>query len=160
LVDFGRVTSAAHALRDFAELETDIKFCVLPPHQWAAFYELEFALTAPTTWADLAPALTQARTFEHWRIVVEGIRQLAVEQLNLTGDLYPYYTALFWHALNVVRLQRIDPDKKRYALISAALLAERLESWPTRREYPPSAVDVLYSDKKVTHPWWSPWRWL
>jgi hypothetical protein len=101
--------------------------------------------------------LQQYYPLDHWRIVITAMRRLAAEQLHLSDDLYDYYTALFWHTLNVLRMRRMTRHAKRLALLSAALLAERLEHWPgtggaAAHGTPPVAQPVS--------PWWSPWRWL
>jgi CheY-like chemotaxis protein len=129
LIDFARVAES-HALRDFAELESDIKFRVLAELSRPERLALEMALLAPTHWDDLYSPQRLTAPLEHWRQVITTVRTLVVEQLRLTGDLRDYYEALFWHTLNLVRLRTVDPQGKEDALLCAALLAQRLEQWP------------------------------
>jgi CheY-like chemotaxis protein len=139
LVDFARVAQS-HALRDFAELESDLKFQVMPAGDLGLSADLEHALVQPTTWHDAPPLLPPDHPLAHWQQIIAALRRISAQQLALHGDMHDYYVALFWHTLNIVRLRQVEPDRKRYALLAAALLAERLESWPTAYKTAHNAV--------------------
>lgn len=125
LIDFAR-SAVAHSLRDFAELETDIKFHVLPPQSLADFFVFEQALTAPTDWAEEPNAILLPTRLQQAFDIITALRRIAREHLTLTGSMDEYYQALFWHALNVVRFQTLTPAHKQQALVSAALLGEQM----------------------------------
>jgi hypothetical protein len=93
--------------------------------------ELELTLVQPTTWQDAPPLLPPAHPLAHWQQIIAALRRIAARQLALHGNMHDYYVALFWHTLNILRLRQVDIVRKRSALLSAALLAERLEGWPT-----------------------------
>jgi hypothetical protein len=130
LVDFARVTQG-HALRDFAELESDLKFQIMPVGDLALLADMEQTLVQPTQWHTPPPALPLGHPLAHWQQVIAALRQIAAQQLALDGDMQDYYMALFWHTLNIVRLRQVEPARKRHALLSASVLAERLEGWAT-----------------------------
>jgi hypothetical protein len=131
LIDFARAAES-HALRDFVELETDIKFNLLPVNNLKQQLLFETGLLAPTTFQDELPVLPLAdERLTHAYHVILALRRLAVQLIGLEGEMAEYYQALFWHTLNILRLRHIAPAGKTYALLSAALLSERLEEWPT-----------------------------
>jgi DNA-binding response OmpR family regulator len=130
LIDFARAAES-HALRDFVELETDIKFNLLPVSSLQLLLFFETALLAPTTFQDDLPvlALVDDRLSHAYQVIL-ALRRLAVQLIGLEGEMAEYYQALFWHTLNILRLRHIASAGKTFALLSAALLSERLEQWP------------------------------
>lgn len=133
LVDFARVAES-HALRDFVELETDIKFNLLPMTDLNTLLPLEQALLGPTRLQDapLALPFTNGK-LEHAYRVISAMRHTAAKLTSLHGDMREYYQALFIHTLNILCLRHINPERKEYALLSAALICQRLEDWPEWR---------------------------
>jgi hypothetical protein len=126
LVDFARVAQG-HALRDFAELESDLKFQVMPDADLGLLAEMEETLVQPTTWQESPPALPPDHPLAHWQQLISALRRTAAKQLALDGDMRDYAVALFWHTLNMVRLRQVAPVRKWHALLAAAMLAERLD---------------------------------
>jgi hypothetical protein len=57
--------------------------------------------------------------------LITALRRIARQQLAQAGANTAYQQALFWHTLNVMRLKTIEPERKRQALASAALILER-----------------------------------
>ncbi|MGD9100546.1 MAG: hypothetical protein PVF45_08695, partial [Anaerolineae bacterium] len=45
------------------------------------------------------------------------------------SDALSYYQGLFYQTLNAARLRKINAKKKQHALLSAALICERVDSW-------------------------------
>jgi len=130
LIDFARVAES-HALRDFAELETDIKFNLLSVVDLEALLPLEQALLAPADFQEAPPVTSLANDrLDHTYRVVSALRRIASELIDLAGDMREYYQALFIHTLNIMRLRHISAEKKEHALLSAALICQRLEDWP------------------------------
>jgi CheY-like chemotaxis protein len=138
LIDFARV-GRSHALRDFAELETDIKFNLLPVVDLQELLAFEHALLTPTTSA--LPHTTFATDNDrlaHAHTVVTSLRRTAAELRALDGDMHEYYGALLFHTLNVLRLEHISAEKKEYALLAASLICQRLDSWEGGLPWPAS----------------------
>lgn len=130
LIDFARVAEG-HALRDFAELETDIKFNLLPVVDLEVLLPFEQALLVPANFQDVLPNVSFGNDrLDHTYQVVLALRQIASELLDLQGDMREYYQALFFHTLKIMRLRSISTDKKEHALLSAALICRRLVDWP------------------------------
>jgi len=125
LIDFAR-SAVSHSLRDFAELETDIKFHVLPLQSLADFFAFEQALTAPTDWTEEPSAILLPTRLQQAFDIIMALRRIAREHLTLAGSMDEYYQALFWHALNVVRFQTLTNEHKQQALVSAALLGQQM----------------------------------
>lgn len=146
LIDFARV-GMSHALRDFVELETDIKFHLLREPDQRRLLAFEQRLLSPTSFGEPlpapAPSSAQLRKASQ---VIGALRQLAAQQLKLDGDMREYYLALLFHTVNLLRLGHIGADRKQYALLSAALICRRLEQWPAweppRRRYGPQLRSV------------------
>lgn len=127
LIDFARVEES-HALRDFVELEGDIKFRLMPVTDLKALATFERALLA----ADTFEQIPLRQDYKNERLaqasqIILHLRRLAARHLH--GDMREYYWALFFDTLKVLRLD-ISDEKKQYALLSAALLAQRLQEWP------------------------------
>lgn len=124
LIDFAR-SCTSHMLRDFAELESDIKFHVLPPQPMSDFVAFEQALTAPSTWTEEPTAILLPTQLQQAFDLIAAVRRIACEQLGLQGSMQEYYQALFWHTINIVRLKTMSTEHKQQAMLSAALLAEQ-----------------------------------
>ena len=127
LIDFGR-TGEGHALRDFIELETDIKFSLVKTVDLATLYHFEAALLQPGRLDDLLTLPEQAShpDIQKGFQVITILRRMAASVAN-DGDTLPYYQGLFYQTLNVARLRKVN--KRQHALLSAALICERLDAW-------------------------------
>lgn len=160
LIDFARVAES-HALRDFVELETDIKFNLLPVVDLQALLRFEQALLAPANFRETPQPLSLANgRLNHAYQVVLALRRTAFELIDLTGDMRQYYQALFLHTLNMMRLRHISPGKKEHALLSAALICQRLQDWPNWRApswplAPPESADNV-NNQATDNPGLSP----
>jgi thiamine kinase-like enzyme len=124
LIDFARSTTS-HILRDFAELESDIKFHVLPLQAQSDFVAFEQALTMPTTWEEEPTAILLPTRLQQAFDIITALRRTARELLLMRGAIDEYYQALFWHAIYIAQVKGIAPERKQQALISAALLCEK-----------------------------------
>ena len=126
LIDFAR-SCTSHILRDFAELESDIKFHVLPTPALTDFIAFETALTTPTHWVEEPTAILLPTQLQQAFDLITAVRRIAGERVALQADMHEYYQALFWHTINMVRLKTVSVERKQQALLSAAFLAERLQ---------------------------------
>lgn len=137
LIDFARVESS-HAVRDFVELETDIKFNLMNDAYLANLYRYEHALLMPGRFGEKVPAIEfpSAIVAKSYK-VISGLRQMAASSLALEGDMREYYEALLFNTLKILHLRHIQPCKKEHALLSASLLAMRLDQWPSWKPVDP-----------------------
>ncbi len=128
LIDFARAAES-HALRDFAELETDIKFNLLSETDVSLLLPLERILLAPARFGEEPPASSLgSESLDKAYRVVSALRAIAGRLLKLEGcSMREYYVALLAHTLNVIRLRSIRKAKKEHALLSAALICQRLD---------------------------------
>lgn len=138
LIDFANVDDAGHIVRDFAELETDIKFNLLGTVDPVAQYALEMQLLNPRSmgWSTATHKTPLGRVEQRALRVLRGLRQTAVDLAGLRpDDMREYYVALLMHAVNVLRLsdRRIPRAKKEHALMSAAVLCDALQKMPRAR---------------------------
>ena len=130
LIDFARV-EVSHALRDFAELESDIKFSLLQLTDLSMLLEFEQNLLHPRDFTQRPPRLVCAhKPLAKAYAVILALRRLAFDLVRPEKDMQEYYQAVFMHTLKVLRLRHIERGKKEHALLSAALLCERLDFWP------------------------------
>jgi CheY-like chemotaxis protein len=134
-IDFARARKS-HVLRDFVELETDIKFALLPVTDLNVLLPFEQALLEPVTLQQPLPdRLFDDNELQKAYLAVREIRLLAYQLIAADLDMAEYYQALLYHTLNVVRLgpsNSRDFDKerdRRHPLMAAALICERLEHW-------------------------------
>jgi len=157
LIDFAR-TGEGHILRDFIELETDAKFSLLPETPWRTLYKFELALASPRRFGEV-PELPCPFTQEELNKAFEAIkilRRLAHDVVKPSDDMYEYYCGLLYQTLNIIRLHKISPFHKRHAVLSAALICERLDNW--RKPWPlpcpmPEDADRIHSlwQQRRTH---------
>jgi len=139
LIDF-EWTGEGHILRDAVELEADIKFRLLelhPSEETHLTYALEVSLLRPESVTNdpQPPAEIQNHSELHKAYsVVAGLRQVAHE---VTGfrDMREYYWALLCDSLFVATHEQLPEKTQERALLSAALICERLAQW--REPWPP-----------------------
>ena len=134
LIDFYK-TGVGHILRDFAELESDIKFTLFGSKSLNARYQLEEALLAPKNLQeeitlDANPSPQQARALA----AIQRLRQVAFKLTDIS-DTREYYMALLFYALKSIggftsgSGSTQDRSAAQYhALLSAALICQRLSS--------------------------------
>jgi CheY-like chemotaxis protein len=142
LIDFER-TGEGHCLRDFIELETDLKFSLLElaPAEFTLFIQLEAALLSQgdTTPAGnlpgvMPPAVQQHHAARRVYEAVAGLREVAA--VRAQRDMRDYYWGLLGQTLFVATLTHLPEEAKRRAQLSAALICERLGD-----------------GRRLTHPW-------
>jgi CheY-like chemotaxis protein len=137
LIDCARADKG-HILRDFVELETDIKFSLLPTTDLGQLWIFEAGLLKPMRLSEDPPPLEgnlPKPDLQKAYTAVSGLRALACDLIGLDFDMREYYQALFYQTLNVIRLKlsqrrAVPPAKDHHPLLAAALIAERLEAWP------------------------------
>lgn len=129
LIDFEQ-TGRTHALRDFVELECDIKLrlTTYPADDLSGLVALERSLLAARSLDDMlipqpevAADPVLLKTFQ----VVAGLRHLASLATGVTS-MAEYQHALLYESLFMATLKRIRPEVKTRALLSAALVVDRL----------------------------------
>jgi CheY-like chemotaxis protein len=126
LVDFAR-TGQGLLLEDFACLETFVKFSLLESDDPAAFYnwEIELAnsptLQPPASLLNLTPPDQLSKAHQ----VILTIRRLAYQVSN-DEHLREYLISLLFHALKLITIISSKPIQRDMALVSAALICQRL----------------------------------
>lgn len=130
LIDFYK-TGPGHVLRDFAELESDIKFNLFEG-DFRERYELETALLGSQRWTD--PIILDNPTEPQTRALA-AIKQVRMLAGKLTGvrEMREYYGALLFYALKAIggytSGSAISHDQRlnqSHALLSAALICQQL----------------------------------
>lgn len=135
LIDFDCI-GPGHILRDVAELDSVVRLQLLKENECTLEERLalEEALSAATSFSQVGelettfstnnPALAKAFA------VAVHLRTIGYHLIehNPQADLSEYQIALFYYALNTVRFHSLLPSVQRqHALLSASLLADRLE---------------------------------
>jgi CheY-like chemotaxis protein len=126
LIDFAG-TGPGLLLQDFASFENFVKLSLLKSGDPNSFYawERELAnsrtLPPPTELLDLAPP----GRFSKAHRVILAIRRLAYQ---VSGDdhLREYLIGLMFHALKLITIMNLKPIQRDLALVSAALICQRL----------------------------------
>lgn len=135
LIDFFK-TSWGPALRDFAELESDIKFTLLKCPHMVERYELEQILLAPGSLKDSFSDQLKDPTYQQVRAIkiIQHLRKLA---FRLTGieSTREYLVALLFFALKRMMgfvsgdsVESSETIAQYHALLSAAMICERLQT--------------------------------
>jgi len=135
LIDF-LLTQEGHILNDFAKLEVTVKFELLDYVNVETLNDLwifEKNLLILDTFHDinknnLLEIKSCSKEFLKAFHIIKKIREKAFQITNIT-NLNEYYVSLFFHSLKLCR-SRVLPTyyKKTYALLSSALIAERLQA--------------------------------
>ncbi len=163
LIDFFK-TGWGPALRDFAELETVIKFELLQTDSLLARYELEKALLAPRTFSESIPFENRSRVpeLERARATIQRLRELA-RSLTDIEDVREYYIALLFYALREIIGFTSKPEGMKccnisqyHALLSAAMICDMLPWWPAQEngsvflahEYKEPWIERIYKELK------------
>ena len=161
IIDYEK-SGPGYILRDFVELETDIRLRLLPlkAKELALVYQLDLLLLEPDhprqlpRWQDIPGASKRAQV--ELRKAFDAIcelRRLAYEQVHFT-EMQEYYWAMLMETLFSVLRNYADwkdqsAAKLAYhrALLGAALLCERLSHWLT--SWPPEQllVEAKLSDE-------------
>ena len=130
LIDFFR-TGPGHVLRDFVELEAEIKFDYLETSNIEALYEFESSLVSPKKFDDSCEFKNKKSIDELGKAinVIRELRTLAHSIVEPRNDMREYYIGLLYHTINIVRYPNIRKERKRHALLSASLLSQKLERW-------------------------------
>jgi len=128
LIDFYR-TGEGHILWDFIELETVIKFELLETEDIVALYEFEKALLAPMRLGEAMQFPSSLSTNELMKAftVIKKLRELAHDVIRPSDDVRDYYIGLLYMTLNMLRFYRRPKARRQHALLSAAMLCEKLE---------------------------------
>jgi CheY-like chemotaxis protein len=137
LIDFYR-TEQSHILRDFVELETDIKFRLLehlPVQEFCQFEEVLVGLEHPQQLFTL-PSELSAGTQKAAHVII-GLRAEAWGLLETTQRdprliQREYLTSLLMGTLNILRLRHFKQDpglqpRREWALLSAAMMCQLLQ---------------------------------
>ncbi len=138
LIDFFRTGNSA-ALRDAIQLETVIKFSLLPVTDLAQRLAFERDLLSPHSFADpLAVRKWRdvSKPFAKAIYAIMSIREMA-RWIHGEDDMKEYYGGLLINTLKVLTL-KARPDsqqesletRRQHTLYSAALLAKKLKNWP------------------------------
>lgn len=125
LIDFGKC-GEGHILQDFTALETFVKFSLVSTDNLSALYEWERGLL--TSDFRVGPSLVNSLGIEELDkafATVCKIRQLAYEAAG-EHDMTEYYIGLLFHALKMLTILDVPRKTSEHALISAALICERL----------------------------------
>lgn len=126
LIDFGKC-GEGHLLQDFTALESFVKFSLVSTDDLSAFYEWERGLLAFADFRD-GPSLVNNLGIEKLDkafATVCKIRHMAYEIVG-EHDMTEYYIGLLFHALKILTILNLPRKTRERALISAALICERL----------------------------------
>ncbi len=137
LIDFYR-TNQSHILRDFVELETDIKFRLLDQLPLPEFCQFEQALIRAEHPQQPVELPSEFPDSVHKAVhVIGGLRAQAWNLLGATQRnprliQREYLTSLLMGTLNILRLRHFKQDpalqpRRELALLSAALICEHLQ---------------------------------
>ena len=173
LIDFYK-TGLGVALRDFVELESDIKFNLMGTLKLRLRYDLEIALLSPRTLTEeiqikdkLTPEQSRALA------AIQRLRKLA-ELVTDTMEVREYYMGLLFFALKRIvgftssgENMKDDLVAKYHAVISAALICQYLNPISKNQTLNPAKIFISYtrSDErsvsdlyeKLSQEGFSPW---
>jgi Response regulator containing CheY-like receiver, AAA-type ATPase, and DNA-binding domains len=140
LIDFYK-TGLGPALRDFAELESDIKFDLLATDDLCERYELEKMLLGPKQLNEsIKPAPKPSDQQARALTIIQRLRDLAYE-MTRKRDAREYYMALLFYALkritgftSSIEDTQANTVAQYHALISAAMICRKLSACAPGKE--------------------------
>ncbi len=151
LIDFYR-TGWGPALRDFAEMESDIKFDLIGDGSLRARYDLELALLSPKTLNErIAPPPNTSPKHIRGLAAIQRLRELA-SLLTDTESAHEYYVGLLFYALKRIigftsssEEDLDDSVARHHALLSAAMICQHLVAQRAKGEESHSEEQVFIS---------------
>ncbi|MEW6607489.1 MAG: response regulator [bacterium] len=126
LIDFFR-TGYGHILRDFVELEADIKFNYLETSNIETLYEFEKSLVSPEQFDEPYSFKSPIEELNKAFAIIQDLRSLAHSFVQPCNDIYEYYIGLLYHTINMIRYPNIKKERLRHALLSSSLICEKLD---------------------------------
>ncbi len=133
LIDFERVATC-HWLRDYVELETDIKFQLGLQLSLPEFLAVEEGLLEGKTvdvlrqkGEDASPTSSYGVAAQAYRFI-ELLRSDAKQRFGLPDDMTEYYAALLINTLYVMQLRSTSTIVMEQAYLSASLLCSELQA--------------------------------
>jgi CheY-like chemotaxis protein len=131
MIDF-QETGENHILRDFAMLDSTIRFQLLGAEE-AALKErlsMEEALCSIERFSQVEELASRFVTtnpaLAKCYATVVYLRTLAVQLVGPQHSMSEYYVALFYNAMNALRFFSLPEMQRKHALLSASLLTDRL----------------------------------
>lgn len=127
LIDFYR-TGKSHILRDCTQLETVIKFILLPEEELAERYNLEKALMDMSRFQEAdglrynAPNEAYTKVFK----VCRKLRQLARDLVQPNDEFSEYEIGLLYCSMNTQRFYSLPKVNRLHALLAAGMLCQKL----------------------------------
>lgn len=134
LIDFFR-TGKGHLLRDFVELEADIKFNCLETSDIQALFEFESSLVIAKKCDENYEFPNRRNNEELSKAfnIIKELRSSAKIVMAHSNNMSEYYMSLIFHTINAIRYPNVRKERKRHALLSASLLSRALENWQQPR---------------------------
>lgn len=152
IIDFSKTRAGAHTLADFARLEADLKFALLPSSENEDYFEqalrFEKILLSPQIAQEMDMDITAfgglGLEFQKAAASILALRRVAVNhQPDVPGEsighfadasVLPYFLALFHTSLRTLKHEQSNPAQKTYAFVAAGLLCERIHRLVSRLE--------------------------
>lgn len=164
IIDYER-TGPGYYLRDFVELEKDVRLRLLRLEDDETWLNLHLDLVMMRQmhpdrlpkWEELpfyASTITEEKKQELRKafIAVCSIRRAAHRIAGLT-DMREYYWALLMETLISATDSRIASAAQQRAILSASIICERLDLWNRpQREWPPSRIRSLFRSQSEHWP--------
>lgn len=162
VIDYER-TGPGYCLRDFVELEKDVRLRLLSIGDNELLLALHFDLVLMKQiypdrfpkWEDprfLASTITEEKKQELIKAftAVRSIRRAAFEIFEFT-DMREYYWALLMETLISGTDPRLVPSIRQRSLLSASIICERLQLWNRPQgEWPPKNFRNLFDARKTS----------
>jgi hypothetical protein len=144
IIDFAKTRKDAPTLYDFAKMEADLNFYLLPCAEDSLYFEqvlgFEEAWLNPGGVKEFnPPAAAFAKfdfEFQKAAASIGALRRMALEQRPPEGEdivshfatdsLLPYYLALFHATLRALTYEQCNPGQKVAAFVAAGLLCDRI----------------------------------
>lgn len=152
IIDFSKTRAGAHTLADFARLEADLKFALLPSSENEDYFgqalRFENILQSPQISQEMDIKMTAfgglGLEFQKAAASILALRRVALNhQPDVPGEsighfadasVLPFFLALFHASLRTLKHEQSNPAQKRYAFVAAGLLCERINRLVSRLE--------------------------
>lgn len=128
LIDFAS-TCKGPLLQDYASFETFLRISLVECADWVRLYEWDSAMfNAPDLRKPSLPdSLKGIPDVEKAHQTVLAVRELAFQEPVVEMER-EYLVGLLFNALKIVTIMNLSPAQRDHALMSAALIAERLQN--------------------------------
>jgi thiamine kinase-like enzyme len=137
LIDFYSV-GKSFILRDFIELETEVKFNLIEEMELDKILKFELLLLQNCSFEEKTGNLLKdirRKELKKGFKTIQLIREHAGKAISPETNMKAYYVGLLMHTLSLLRFYQISKRRRHHMLLSASLICKKLDEWQNQKAF-------------------------